>query len=124
MGDQIRFGDFVKDKRQKREIPLSIMAKELQLSTTYLSDIEHNRRKPIAGQIKVLIKLLDLSIEDQDLLNDLAGKARKEVPPDLSEYILDFEVSPRVRTALRQARRYAITIEDWDKFIEKIEAKG
>jgi hypothetical protein len=57
--------------------------------------------------------MLALSSEEQDLLYDLAGKAREVVCSDLLQYVMDFEVSPYVRTALRKAKQYATTLEDW-----------
>lgn len=68
----------------------------------------------------MLIKILELSTKEQDLLNDLAGKARKEVSPDLLEYIMDWEVSPYDRTALRKAKQNAATIKDWKLIIEEL----
>jgi hypothetical protein len=93
----------------------------MDLSIPY--DIENNRRYPITGKLEVLVKLLELSPEEQDLLYDLAGKARNEVSPDLLEYIMDLEVSPYVRTALRKAKQYAATIEDCKQIIEALERK-
>lgn len=116
----MRFGDFVKDKRRKRKITLKVLAKELGLSVTYWSDIEHNRRKPRTDNIDELTKLLGLSTKDQDLLNDLAGKARKEVSPDLLEYIMDSEVSLFIRSALREAKQNALTVKEWKRFVQEI----
>lgn len=118
--NQARFGDFVKDKRREKKITLKVMAKKLNLSVPYLSDIEKNRRNPAIDKIEELIRMLDLSAEEQELLNDLAGKARNEVSPDLLEYIMDSEVSPYLRTALRKAKQNAATIEDWKRIIEEL----
>lgn len=61
-----------------------------------MGDIEKNRRNPVISKINILIKLLGLLPKEQALLNDLAGKERKEISPDLLEYIMDSEVSPYV----------------------------
>lgn len=119
----LRFGDFVKDKRNKKEIKLKAIAKKLNLSIAYWSDIENNRRYPITNKLDVVIKTLGLSPEEQNLLYDLAGKERKEVSPDLLQYIMDLEVSPYVRVALRKAQQYEATIEDWKRITEALDQK-
>ena len=110
--DQLKFGDFVKDKRQKKGITLKTMAKRLGLSITYWRDIENNRRNPVINKIEAIIQLFNLPLEEQYLLNDLVGKARKEVPPDLAGYIMDAEVASGIRTALREAKQKAVTQKD------------
>ncbi len=119
---QMRFGDFIRAKRRKRKITLKYLAEKLGLSVTYLGDIEKNKRNPIIGKIDMLIKVLGLLPKEQALLNDLAGKARKEVAPDLLEYIMDSEVSPYVRTALRLAKANAVTEKDWKRVIAEFKA--
>jgi transcriptional regulator with XRE-family HTH domain len=53
---ELRFGDFVKEKRKKREITLKTLSKKLDLSIAYWIDIENNRRYPINDKIEMLIK--------------------------------------------------------------------
>ena len=48
---------------------------------------------------------------------DYAGKARREAPPDLPEYINEYEV---VRTALRLAKDKG-NPDDWRNFIQTLE---
>ncbi|XER07829.1 hypothetical protein SRRS_34220 [Sporomusa rhizae] len=86
-----------------------------------MSDIENNRRYPIKSKINLLIEILELSPKEQDLLSDLAGKARNEVPPDLLEYIMDWEVSPYVRASLRKAKQNAMSVKEWKRIIEEID---
>ncbi len=89
-----------------------------------MGDIEKNRRNPVISKINILIKLLGLLPKEQALLNDLAGKERKEISPDLLEYIMDSEVSPYVRTALRIAKQNAATIKDWKQIIAVLNSKN
>lgn len=118
--NQERFGDFVKDKRKEKKITLKAMAEKLNLSVPYLSDIEKNRRNPAIDKFEELIGMLDLSTEEQELLNDLAGKARNEVSPDLQAYIMESDVSPYVRAALWKAKQNAASIEEWKHIIEEL----
>lgn len=117
----MRFGDFVKDKRNKKNIKLKTVAKKLKLSIPYWSDIENNRRYPITCKLEMLIEILELSTKEQYILYDLAGKARREVSPDLLEYIMDWEVSPYVRAALRKAKQNDMSVKAWKRIIEEID---
>lgn len=122
--ENMRFGEFIKDKRLKKEITLRQMAEILDLSIAYLSDIENNRRYPMDNEkIEIFIKELGLPAEEQELLYDLAGKERKEVSPDLLEYTMESELSSIVRTALRKAKQNDATEDDWKRFIEELERR-
>ncbi|MBS4024341.1 MAG: helix-turn-helix transcriptional regulator [Clostridia bacterium] len=121
----MRFGDLIKAKRMEKEITLRALAEILKVSPTYLSDIENNRRYPMDNQkIEILIKELNITPEEQEILYDLAGKERQEVSPDLLEYTMDSEVSTYVRTALRKAKENDATIDDWRRIIENFDRKG
>lgn len=121
----IRFGDFIRSKRLKLEITLRDMCERLSYSPAYLSDVETNRRYPMDNdKIELLIKELKLSEEDQETLYDLAGKERKGgVSLDLPDYIMDSEVAPYVRMALRKAKQNDVTVDDWKRIIEEFSKK-
>lgn len=123
--NNMRFGDFIKAKRMAREITLRDMSERIRLSPAYLSDIENNRRYPMDNdKIELLIKELNLTPEEQETLYDLAGRERKEVSPDLPEYIMNSEVAPYVRMALRKAKQSDATVDDWKRIIDNLEKKG
>jgi len=108
------FSRFMREKRQQKQITLSELAERSGISTGYCSDIEYGRRKPPDREILTrLINALNLAGEDKVMLNDLAGKARSEAPPDLPDYINENE---KVRVALRMAKDGGDT-RVWDKFI-------
>jgi transcriptional regulator with XRE-family HTH domain len=122
---EVRFGDFIKSKRLALEITLRDMCNRLEFSPAYLSDIENNRRYPMDNnKIELLIKELKLSPEDQETLYDLAGRERKAVSPDLPEYIMDSEVAPYVRMALRKAKKNDVTVDDWKRIINELGRKS
>jgi len=58
------------------------------------------------------------------MLYDLADRERKEVSPDLPEYIVDSEVAPYVRMALRKAKGSGATVDDWKRIIDEFDRKG
>jgi hypothetical protein len=55
---------------------------------------------------------------------DLAGKAKKEIPHDIEEIMMEGEIGKMARFALRQSNAGVIDEEDWKKFIRSIEKKG
>jgi len=112
------FGRFLKEKRQLREITVRDMAEKSGVSAGYYSDIESGRRNPPDREIlDKMITALNLSEGDRIIFYDLAGKARSEAPPDLSEYINEYE---EVRVALRMAKDTG-NARVWNKFINYLE---
>ena len=112
------FSKFLKEKRRLREITVRSMAELSEVSPGYYSDLESGRRNPPDREIlDKMIAALRLSDEDKITFYDLAGKARSETPPDLSEYINEYE---EVRVALRMAKDSG-DARVWNKFINYME---
>lgn len=118
------FGAFVAQKRIEKDIKLRPIAEKLDVSVTYLSDIIKGRRNPpdING-LEALAEILDLSIEEKNIMLDLAGRERNQVSPDLPEYIMD-EAIPNARVALRRARNAGLGDEFWKEVNKIIDRKG
>lgn len=115
------FGAFLAKMRKRREIPSLVMAENLGLSASYYCDIEKNRGRPPERTILAkMIELLSLSQEEINTFYDLAGKARREAPPDLPDYINE---NKAVRLALRLAKDKG-NDEDWYKFIRELENRN
>lgn len=115
------FGDFIAKKREEKKITLREMAKLLNISPPYLSDVEKDRRNPFdLEKLEVLTNILLLSENDKTTMLDLAGKKRNEVAPDLPEYIMDRDY---VSTALRTARDLDAGEEEWLKFVEELKRR-
>ena len=111
------FGDFLIAKRREKEIPSMQISDTVGISPSYYCDIERNRRYPPDRESLARIALaLDLAGEDIATFYDLAGKARSEAPPDLPEYINEYEV---VRVALRLAKERGCE-DDWHRFIRDL----
>ncbi|MBP2656481.1 MAG: Xre family transcriptional regulator [Firmicutes bacterium] len=122
----MRFGDFIKNKRlnDHREITLKDMSERLGISLSLLSDIENNRRKAFDGEkIEKFAAELCLSDEDKATLYDLAGLDRGEIPSDLEDIMMYGEIGKMARFALRQSNAGIIDEEDWKKFIRDMEKK-
>jgi len=121
-----QFGEFVAEKRKKKDISLRKMADLLDLSPAYWSDIEKGRRNPPnINKLKEIANLLGLSQEETDMMIDMASEDRDEIPMDLPEYIKE---SGLARTALRKARKKSeiegnadITEKAWKDFIKALD---
>jgi transcriptional regulator with XRE-family HTH domain len=127
MEEPMRFGDYIKQKRRAdpRELTLKDVSEMLGISLTLLSDIENNRRKPFDSEkIEIFVKELNLSEKEKTVLYDLAGKAKKEIPHDIEEIMMEGKIGEMARFALRQSNAGVIDEEDWKKFIRQIEKKG
>lgn len=113
------FGDFIAEKRKERGISLRGMAEKIGFTPPYYSDLEKSRRNP--PNMKTLIKIaneLGLSDRDRDLMFDYAGRDRRQIAPDLPEYIMD---RPAARLALRKARNKKMSDEKWEKIVKIID---
>ena len=120
MNDYQRFGAFLKDKRNAREISIRPMAERIGISAGHYCDIESGRRSPADREfLDVVIDILRLDDEDKQTLYDLWGKARSASPPDITEYINE---SKAARIALRVAKDKA-SDADWQRFVNQLEGK-
>ena len=122
MADKMTFGEFLTEKRKNRGILMKDLADELGVSKVYLCDVEKGRKAaPKPEYLQIIAEQLNLSEEERNIMYDLAAEAHafsKGISPDLPEYIMENDI---VRTALRTAKKYDITDEEWLDFIRRIE---
>ena len=118
------FGAFIAQKRLEKDVKLRPIAEKLGVSVTYLSDIIKGRRNPpdIDG-LEALAKVLNLSEEEREEMLDLAGRVRKQVSPDLPEYIMD-EALPNARVALRRAKSQGLGDDFWQEVNQIIDKRN
>ena len=84
----MNFGDYISQKRKEKNFTIRELATKLEISFTYLSDVEKGRAKAFKQDIlKRIIEVFQLDDDEQDLLNDLAGKSQDIVAPDIAEYL-------------------------------------
>ena len=58
---EMKFGEYLANKRKEREMSLRMLAKELDVSPTYLSDVENNRRNALSYEkLNKIIEILKL----------------------------------------------------------------
>ena len=122
----MRFGDFIKKKRLDHpdELTLKEVSKMLDISLSFLSDVENNRRKPFdKDKIELFAEKLGLTEEEKAIMFDLAARDRKEVPSDIEDIMMYGEIGEMARLALRKSNTGEISEEDWKQFIRKTEKK-
>lgn len=119
--DNISFGGFLAQKREERDITLRELARQLEVSASFLSDVENSRKPPLtADRLEKAASIMLLSAEEKSKMYDLAGKQRNAVPPDLPEYIIERDY---VSAALRTARDLDAGEEEWQRFIEDLKRR-
>lgn len=87
----LTFGGFLRSLRQERSLSLRRLAKDVQITPTYLSDLERgNNHPPDKPLLDKLIAALGIAGEEASLtLLDLAAKERDDLPADIKEYLMN-----------------------------------
>lgn len=84
----MNFGDYISEKRKEKNFTIRELANKLNISFTYLSDVEKGRAKAFKQEtLKKIIEVLQLNKDESDTLNDLAGESQDTVAPDIAEYL-------------------------------------
>lgn len=110
----MKFGEYLKLIRNKRNLKLTKAAEMMGISSSYLSSLESGGRP--APSFKVLHKIADvlqLKPQERHQLYDLAAESK--MPPtladDLNTYIYQI---PKLRGMLRNSMECGLTEKDWD----------
>lgn len=113
------FGEYIEEKRKSKKITLRGLAEMLDIAPSYMSDIEKGKRNPNRKElIDSIAKALCLTQEEHDELYDLSAQQNEnDVSADLTQYIMSDKVA---RTALRTARDFNATEDDWNLFIQNL----
>lgn len=112
------FGEYLKHKREERQMSLRELARRLELSAPFLSDVENNRRAPLTEErLATLADVLNLSKDDAAEMYDIVGRQKGLLAPDLNPYVTK---RPYVNAALRTARNLEATEEDWQRFVDDL----
>lgn len=112
------FGEYLKHIREEKNITLRELARRLELSAPFLSDVENNRRAPLTEErLATLADVLNLSKDDAAEMYDIVGRQKGLLAPDLNPYVTK---RPYVNAALRTARNLEATEEDWQRFVDDL----
>ena len=114
----VTFGEYLKHKREEKQISLREVARTLGVSAPFLSDVENNRRGPLTEErLADLAKVLNLNEKEQSEMYDIVGKQKGLLAPDLNPYVTE---RPYVNAALRAARNLEANEEDWQRFVDDL----
>ena len=106
-GHQNLFGNYIRDLRIQRGIGQRELARKIEVSASYLNDIEKNKRPaPRSEIIKALAGILEA---DDETINDLAGNSKNVLPPDVAEFIGN---NHEVISLVRLIKTYNLTKND------------
>lgn len=117
--DNENFGSYLRKVRSLKNISLRQLAKELNITPAYLSDIENSNNKPPDKVLLMrIIELLDVSSYPQVKWNlyDLAAKARNDIPMDVKEYILN---NIEILEVIREIKEKEQTVSELRNLITK-----
>ena len=84
----VTFGKMIKKLRERCNLSLRGACEEIGISPAYLSDLENDRRYPPVGE--VLKKILSAYRVDENTeyeVMELIGLGRKELAPDMAEFL-------------------------------------
>jgi transcriptional regulator with XRE-family HTH domain len=114
----VTFGEYLKHKREEKQISLREVARTLGVSAPFLSDVENNRRGPLTEErLADLAKVLNLNEKEQAEMYDIVGKQKGLLAPDLNPYVTE---RPYVNAALRTARNLEANEDDWQRFVDDL----
>ena len=101
------FGEYLEEKRKSRNYSIRAFAKRIDISFTYLADVEKSRSKDFKLEIlNKIIEVLQLDGKETDMLYDLAGKSRDTIAPDVEEYLKkNEEIIEEIRRIKKGGRR-------------------
>lgn len=117
------FGKFLAEKRLEKDVKLRPIAEKMGVSVTYLSDIIKGRRNPPDKEgLDIIAEMLGLTEKEKEDMYDLAGRERKQVSPDLTDYIMD-EALPNARLAYRKARNANLGDDFWKEVIDMMDKR-
>lgn len=114
------FGEYLRAVRQARKISIRQLAKAVDKSPTYLSDIEKGNNKPPEKELLERI-IQELKLDDfpkqKHTLFDLAAKERNDIPADIKEYIMSNSTLLKI---IRTAKENPNSEQIWSQVSEII----
>jgi len=123
---EMRFGDYIRKKRldDPRQLTMNDVSQQIGISLSFLSEIEHKRRRPFdAAKIELFAAFLKLSDEEKAWMYDLASRENREIPYDIEDIMMYEEIGSMARFALRESKAGNATEEDWKQLIRAIEER-
>ena len=95
----INFGSYIRGLRINNNIGQRELALKIGIAPSYLNDIEKNKRS--APKVNIIKKLSLILKSDLNILNDLAGKSKKTIAPDIKEFL---DNNPKMISLIRSIK--------------------
>lgn len=116
------FGECVRKKRNELGLSVRAVAKELEMSAVYLSEIELGKRSAPSGTnsgINYMRKLINVLKLEKDEIHAFYSMAEMSLSrlSDIGSYI---SKKPIVQAALRLAEEVNASDDEWEKFINHL----
>ncbi len=109
------FGNKIRELRKQAGIGLRELARLINKSPGYLSDVELERVPPPSQEVIIRIAIA-LDTDKNELLS-----AAKKVDPELSDYVIK---QPQAADFLRMAKEKKFKDEDWERLSQLAKISG
>lgn len=90
--NELVFGEYLRSLRQAKKVSIRELAKQVNKTPTYISDIEKGNNRPpdesLLNSIIVALNLEDDALQIKNTLFDLAAKERGGVSADIADFIM------------------------------------
>ena len=113
----MNLGDIINMARVEKHLGLRALARELEITPSYLSDIENNRRIPSEAVLRDLASALDL---DFDRLMQRAGR----VGEDVEQYLRRERLAGQLFRRIAASQLDEQALEDLLARVEEPESEG
>lgn len=112
--NQKTLGQFIREERDKRDMSLRELARRLDVSPPFLSDIELGRRFPSDETLRGIAKEFKISV---DILSQLD---HRESLTDFKRLVeADSELSFAFRSRMNEVRAGKLSVDDLAKLLKK-----
>ncbi len=111
----VTFGSYIHRLRTDAGLGLRELARRLNISASYLNDIEKQKRD--APKAEIVAAIAETLGADRELILDLAGQSRKDVATDISEMI---QKSPETVALLRAIQDHTPSEENLKEIRETL----
>lgn len=118
--EKYSFGESMRFIRKQQGIKIREVADKVEMTATYISDIERGNNKPPGKKLmqKILTVLKIQETELQNYLYDLAARERGGVSEDIADYIMN---NDDLRLVIRMTQRQKISEEFWRECVERVQ---
>ena len=111
------FGKFIRFSREQQGKSLRMFAKELNVTASYLSDVENGKRYAPLRLMPVFINKFSIAEDEVQDFYDLAYLTRGKGFPDINEYL---RKKPIAVKAVRAARNKDLSGEEFLAILDKV----